>query len=46
MTYRLAADFIFIVHPAFVLFVLFGGVLVLRWRWVRGSSACSALGDL
>jgi len=31
MIYRLSADLILIVHLAFVLFVLFGGFLVLRW---------------
>lgn len=29
---RLAADLILIVHLAFVLFVVFGGLLALRWR--------------
>ena len=29
------ADAVVVVHFAFVLFVLFGGLLVLRWRWVR-----------
>ena len=31
MTYRLAADLILILHLAFVLFVVLGGLLVLRW---------------
>jgi hypothetical protein len=31
MFYRLGADLIVIVHLAFVLFVLLGGVLVLKW---------------
>jgi len=31
MLYRLSADLIVIVHLAFVLFVLLGGVLVLKW---------------
>jgi hypothetical protein len=30
--YRLAADAVVVVHAAFVLFVLAGGVLALRWR--------------
>ena len=29
------ADAVVAVHFLFVLFVLFGGLLVLRWRWVR-----------
>ena len=31
MTYRLAADLILILHLAFVLFVVLGGLLLLRW---------------
>jgi hypothetical protein len=31
MIYRLSADLVLIIHLAFVLFVLLGGVLVLRW---------------
>lgn len=36
--YRLAADLVVLVHLAFVLFVVFGGLLVLRWprvAWVH-----------
>ena len=32
--YPLLTDLILLVHMAFVVFVLFGGLLVLRWRWV------------
>jgi Protein of Unknown function (DUF2784) len=32
--YSLLADLVLIVHLAFVIFVLCGGLLVLRWRWV------------
>ena len=32
--YSLLADFALIVHLAFVVFVLCGGLLVLRWRWI------------
>ena len=32
MLYRLAADVVLILHLAFVLFVVLGGLLVLRWR--------------
>ncbi len=33
MYYRIAADFIVLLHMFFILFVLFGGALV--WRWPR-----------
>jgi hypothetical protein len=33
MMYQPLADLVLIVHLAFVVFVLFGGLLVLRWRW-------------
>jgi hypothetical protein len=32
MTYRLLADLVVVLHFAFVLFVVLGGLLVLRWR--------------
>ena len=34
MIYRLGADLVLIVHLAFVLFVVLGGLLVSRWTWV------------
>lgn len=34
MGFRLAADAVVLVHLLFILFVLFGGLLVLRWRWL------------
>ncbi len=34
MLYPLLADLILIVHLGFVIFVLCGGLLVLRWRWI------------
>lgn len=34
MIYRLLADTTLVVHLCFVLFVVLGGLLVLRWRWV------------
>jgi hypothetical protein len=34
MGYRLLADALVVFHFGFVLFVLFGGCLVVRWRWV------------
>ena len=38
MSYRLLADFVLVVHAAFVVFVMLGGVAVLRWprlAWVH-----------
>lgn len=32
--YPFLADLVLVVHLAFVVFVLFGGLLVLRWRWI------------
>ncbi len=32
MVYQALADFVLIVHLAFVIFVVLGGLLVLRWR--------------
>lgn len=34
MLYRLLADVVVLLHAAFVLFVVFGALLVLRWRWL------------
>lgn len=34
MLYRLAADSLVLFHLSFILFVLFGGLLVLKWRRV------------
>jgi hypothetical protein len=34
MIYHLLADFVLLIHLGFVLFVIFGGLLVLRWRRV------------
>ena len=34
MLYRIFADIVIVIHLAFVLFAVFGGLLVLRWkRW-------------
>jgi len=41
--YRLLADFVLILHLAFVVFVLCGGLLALRWRWVVWLHLPSAL---
>ncbi|MCW8854945.1 MAG: DUF2784 domain-containing protein [Gammaproteobacteria bacterium] len=34
MKYQLAADFIVILHFAFIVFVIGGAFLVFRWRWI------------
>ncbi len=33
MLYRVLADLVLVLHLAFILFVLWGGLLTLRWRW-------------
>jgi hypothetical protein len=34
MIYRLLANLTLVTHFCFVLFAIFGGLLVLRWRWM------------
>jgi hypothetical protein len=34
MMYPLLADLVLIIHLVFVIFVLCGGLLVLKWRWI------------
>lgn len=34
MPYHFLADLIVVVHAAFVVFAVAGGLLVLRWRWI------------
>jgi len=34
MIYKLAADAVVLLHLGFVMFVVAGGLLVFRWRWV------------
>lgn len=34
MLYQLAADAVVFLHLVFILFVVLGGLLVLRWRWL------------
>jgi len=41
--YQLLADLVLIVHLAFVVFVLCGGLLVLKWRWVAWLHLPAAL---
>lgn len=42
-TYRIAADLVVALHAAFVIFVLFGGILAFRWRWVTRVHVPAAL---
>ena len=42
MTYRLAADALVLFHLAFILFVVFGGLLVIKWpalKWLHLPAA-------
>lgn len=34
MLYSLLADIIVIIHLAFIIFVVLGGILVLKWKWM------------
>jgi hypothetical protein len=34
MTYHLLADAVLVLHLLFILFVVLGGLLVLRWHWL------------
>lgn len=34
MLHRFAADAVLVLHLAFILFVVLGGALALRWRWM------------
>ncbi len=43
MLYRLAADFVVVIHGLFVLFVATGGLLALRWRHVAWLHVPAAL---
>lgn len=43
MGYRLAADAVVLAHGAFLLFVVFGGLLVLRWWWMALLHAPAAV---
>ena len=33
MVFESLADLVLLLHVAFIVFVLFGGILALRWRW-------------
>ena len=34
MSYRLTADVLVVLHLAYILFVVIGGLFALRWRWI------------
>jgi hypothetical protein len=47
MLANLAADAVVIVHFLFIIFVVFGGILVLQWRWIAwGHIPCAVYGAL
>ena len=33
MVYRILADLVVVIHLMFILFVVLGGLLVIKWRW-------------
>lgn len=35
MIYRILADLVVVIHFAFIIFVVLGGLLVVRWKWLR-----------
>jgi hypothetical protein len=43
MLYRLAADALVVVHLAFIIFVVLGGFLACRWRWLAWLHIPAAL---
>jgi len=43
MLFRIAADLLVVIHLGFICFVVIGGFLVLKWRWVGLLHIPSAL---
>lgn len=43
MSYRVLADLVVVLHLGFVVFVVLGGLLVLRWGWVAWLHLPAAL---
>lgn len=43
MLYRLLADFTVLVHAAFIAFVVLGGFLAWRWRWLAWAHVPAAV---
>ncbi len=33
MTYRVLADLVVVIHFVFIVYAIFGGLLVLKWKW-------------
>ena len=47
MAYRLLADAVVVLHAAFIVFVVAGGFLAWRWRWVAWAHVpCAVWGAL
>lgn len=47
MAYRLLADAVVVLHAAFIVFVVAGGLLAWRWRWVAWAHVpCAVWGAL
>jgi hypothetical protein len=43
MAYRVLADLVVVIHLLFIVFVVLGGLLVLRWRWLAAVHVPAAL---
>jgi len=43
MVYRLLADLLVLVHATFAVFVVLGGFLVWRWRWIAWAHLPAAI---
>jgi len=43
MSFRALADLVVLTHLAFIVFVILGGLLALRWRWVPWVQVPAAL---
>ncbi len=43
MAHRIVADLVLVLHVAFIVFVLAGGLLALRWRWAPAVHLPAAL---
>ena len=46
MVYAILTDLVVLTHLAFIVFVLFGGLLLLRWHWVLWAHIPAALWGL
>lgn len=43
MFYKAVADFLALTHFTYIVFVIFGGLLVLRWRWIMALHIPAAI---